>query len=442
MQFDIKDKSTVRKEVRIEVPAPQVDSAFATVYNQIAQKVSLPGFRKGKVPISHVRKVYADQALVDVTQRIIEKAWRKLLEDHADLIPLSEPDLDANPVVAGQPFSFTMSFDVAPKVELKSVAELSVERESWTASEEVVQYHLGQLAEQYPTFTVPADREVAAIGDKVTFDYSGSIDGEVFAGGTAQDQDLELGSGQFIPGFEEQIVGQKVGDDFNVEVPFPEDYHAENLAGKNAVFACTLKAISEKSVPEVGPALAEAVGEESIEALTANMKTNIEEDFNRRSDGVSRETLRKMVGGQYDFEVPASLLEASLEDRRNQLRSEAIQSGEATADANVDVDSKLEEARDDVVLDLRAHLVLDEYASREEINITDQEVFGEIRKIAQTTGPYAMQIMQMYQDPNRRAALARRMRHDKVLDFLLTQANVTTVDREVPAHDSEHEAQD
>jgi len=273
----------------------------------------------------------------------------------------------------------------------------------------------------------------------VILDYAGSIDGEAFQGGTAEDAELELGSGRFIPGFEEKLVGRKVGESLEVEVPFPEDYPAEHLAGKPAIFACTLKAIQEKKLPSIGPELAEAVGEDNLENLKAKMKEEIEGRFNRRGDGEARESLRKLVGGQYDFEVPPSLLSASMDDRRNQLRADAIQSGKEEGEADAEAAEKIEEERENVTLDIRAHLVLDKFSSRENIDVSEQEVFGEIQNIARTTGAYGMQIMQMYQDPNRRAALARRMRHDKVLDFLLTQANVTSVDREVPAHDCEHE---
>ncbi len=277
------------------------------------------------------------------------------------------------------------------------------------------------------------------MGDKVILDYAGAIEGEAFQGGTAEDAELELGSERFIPGFEQQIVGQKVGESFDVEVPFPDEYPAEHLAGKQAVFACTLKAIQEKKIPAVGQELAEAVGEENIETLTTKMKEEIESRFNRRAAGEARDALRKLIGGQYDFQVPDSLLNASMDDRRNQLRAEAIQSGKEEAEADAEAAEKIEEERENVTTDIRAHLVLDSFSKREDVDVSDQDVFAEIQNIAQTTGPYGMQIMQMYQDPNRRAALKRRMRHDKVLDFLLTQVNVTTVDQSVPAPDSEHD---
>ncbi len=439
MQFEIEDLGAVRKRVQFEIPARNVDSTYAVVYNQIAQKASLPGFRKGKVPVSHIRKLYADQAQFDVTQRLIESGWKHLLDENEEVVPLSEPELDADAVVAGQAFKFTMTFDVAPTFELSPVDGLSLEKEAWVASEAVVDKELEHLAGQFPTFSDVEGRDEAQLGDKVILDYAGSIEGEAFQGGTADDAELELGSGRFIPGFEEKLVGCKVGASLEVEVPFPEDYPAEHLAGKPAVFACTIKSIQEKKIPSVGPELAEAVGEENLDSLKAKMKEEIEGRFNRRAEGEARESLRKLVGDQYDFEVPASLLTASMDDRRNQLRADAIQSGKEEAEADAEAGEKIEEERENVTRDIRAHLVLDSFSTQEKVEVSDQDVFAEIQDIARTTGPYGMQIMQMYQDPNRRAALARRMRHDKVLDFLLTQANVTTVDRDVPANDAEHD---
>ncbi|MEE2757382.1 MAG: trigger factor [Myxococcota bacterium] len=437
MQFEILEKSSVRKQVNIEVPAKRVDSTFAAVYNQLAQKASLPGFRKGKVPLSHVRKLYGNQAKFTVTEKLVDAGWRELLNEH-DVIPLSEPELGAvEPVKAGQSYKFSMSFDVAPTIELDSFDKIDIERENWTASDEVVDNELEQLAEHVSEFEAIEDRSIAEDGDQAIIDYAGSIDGEAFAGGTATDAPLVLGSGQFIPGFEEQIVGKTVGDSFDVHVAFPDDYHAENLKGQAAVFACTLKELKAKVPVAIGPELAEKMGEADLDALRAKLKTEIEDRYNSKAISDARDKLRDRLGEEYQFDVPPSLFKSSLEDHRKSMIQDAMRNGQSAEEAQADVNNRIGDEEDKVRQDIRAYLVIDAVARAEKIDVSEEDMREEFQKMMMTMGPYAQQIMQMYRNPEHRAELTRRIRHDKVLDFLLTQANVTTADRDIPGRESE-----
>jgi trigger factor len=434
MELQIEDLSAVRKRVHIEIPARRVDSTFASVVNTYAQRASLPGFRRGKVPTSHVRKLYGRQIDLDVAQRLVEYGWKCLLDDET-FVPLGEPELDTQPVKAGHDYSFTMIFDVAPEIALQDHSEFKVDQVKWTASDEVVAHELTHLAEHVSSYEMTDDRDLCENGDMVVIDYAGSVDDVAFEGGTAQDAELILGSERFIPGFEEQIVGQKVGADFDVKVCFPDAYPAEHLQGKDAVFKCTLKGIKAKVIPEVGPILAERLGEESFDVLKEKVKEGLEERHNQQSKGEARTALRDVIGSSYDFELPEKLVTAAIEDRRNQLRTELTQSGTEESELEAKIDESMATAEETTVAGLRAEFVLDELAKQNEIDVTHQELTVHIEEIAQTTGPYAAQIKQMYRDPNRRAGLARRMRHDKVLDFLLPQVNVTTETREIPVHD-------
>ena len=435
MQFEIIDQSSVRKQVNIEVPAKRVDSTFAAVYNQLSQKASLPGFRKGKVPMSHVRKLYGQQAKFTVTEKLVDAGWRELLNAH-DIIPLSEPELDAvEPVTAGQAYQFTMSFDVAPDIQLKDFKDISVEREVWKASDEVVDHELTNLAEHVSEYVAVEGRTTAELNDQAIIDYSGSVDGVLFDGGTATDAPLVLGSGQFIPGFEEQVVGQEVGAEFDVNVSFPDDYHAENLKGKAAVFKCALKELKAKVPVEIGPELAEKMGETDLDALKAKLRSEIEERHNGKATSEARDKVRDALGTQYDFEVPPSLLKSSLEDHRKSRIQEAIREGKPADEAEAEVNASIGDDEEKVRQDIRAYLVVDAVARENNIEVTEDDLREEFQKMMMAMGPYAQQIMQMYRNPERRAELSRRIRHDKVLDFLLTQVNVTTVDCDVPGQE-------
>jgi trigger factor len=433
MQLDIKDIDSVSKEATVTLTTGEVSSAFATVYNQIGQRVSLPGFRRGKVPVGHLRKKFARDAASEVLQVLVEKGWRGVLED-GNILPLSEPKFDLSPVVEGKGYTFSMTIEVPPVFEVKDFDTLSVEREVWTASDDVVANELSHLAENFATYEPVDGRAVTEANDSIVFDYAGKVEDVAFEGGTAEGASLILGSNQFIPGFEEQCVGQKVGETFDVTVTFPEDYQSTDLAGKEAVFTCTVSEIRSKVVPEIGPVLAERVGEPDLETLTSKVKESVEAQSNDNSLIQTREELRIQLGGQYDFDVPASLIESSLSERRSRAVNAAVRDGKDVADAEKEFDAQ-EGVLDEVKSSMRAMFVLDDVARSEEIEVTPFDVHQEVEKLAATMGPYAHQFRQMYQDADRRALLTRRLKHDKVLDFILTKANVTDIAKDVPKHE-------
>lgn len=432
LDIDIEELGPVRRRARVEVPSNKVDSAFSSAYNRIAQRAAMPGFRRGRVPMSHLRKRYGRQVTADVTNELLEAGFRAIVDEHK-LQPLGQPEIDIEPAKQGRAFVATLTFEVAPVVELKPHDTYSVEREKWTASDDVVDHELTHLAERFAEFEAVEGRDITEMGDQVVFDYRGEVDGVPFNGGTASDARLELGAGQFIPGFEPQVAGQKVGEPFTVDVTFPEDYRATELAGKAAVFHCTVKGIEAKSIPAVDDALATKVGLKDLDELKTRVKADIEGQFDGRAASAARDALRIEVGQAYDFEVPPVLVEAGMGDKKNELRREAIQAGEDPEEALAE--AKMDAHREDVIRDARADIVLDQIADDESITVSAQELNGYIEQIIRQTGPYGERFRQVYADPNRRAGLRRRMRQDKVLDFLLTKANVTTIDKDVPAHD-------
>lgn len=432
MQLDTEDLSPTQKKVTITVPASRVDSRFSTTYNQISQQVTMPGFRRGKVPMSHLRKRYGRQAVADVTQALVEEGWGKALDD-LSFTPVGMPDIDAEPAQQGKPYVFTVTIDVTPTIELKPYDALTAETVNWSVPDGAIDHELMHLREQVATWAPVGDRDIAETGDRVTIDYSGSIEGEKFDGGTAEGAELELGSGQFIPGFEEQIVGQKVGGDFDVTVSFPEDYQAADLAGKEAVFACTLHDIKAKELPEVGQDLADRLGAEDMDAVRKEISEQMVAQWSKRSNDEARDALRKQVEEAYaDVPTPDALVEGALKDARGDVLREVMDEGKDYEAAAAEVDARLETKREEIVRKVRGELVLDQIADVEQIEVPPHEVNAFIEQMVRAMGQYGAQMRQVYKDSNRRAALRRRMRQDKVLDFLLTKADVTAVEREVP----------
>ncbi|MCB9528981.1 MAG: trigger factor [Myxococcales bacterium] len=441
MQLDIEELGPVRRRATIEVPAPGVDSAFSSAYNKVAQRAAVPGFRRGKVPMSHLKQRYGRQITSEVTQDFLDQGLRRLIDEHALKI-LGRPDVDVQPARQGHPFTATLTFEIAPHVELLDPGTYTVSREKWIASDAVVEHELEHVAERFARLEAVEGRTTAEKGDVVTLDYRGELDEIPFPGGTAQDAQLELGSGRFIPGFEDKLIGHAVGESFAIDVTFPEAYPAQNLAGKAVVFHVTLKKLERQVLPQVDDDLAVQIGFGSLDELKTRLKADIERHHDERANADARVALRAEIGRAYDFEVPPLLLESALQDKKMELVREARGEGKDTEEARAHAESAIEDHRAEILADARAEIVIDQIGDDEKIDVTPRELNAYIEQLVRQMGQYAEQIRQMYQDPNRRAGLRRRIRQDKVLDFLLTKANVTTVEKDVPMHDHSHDGHD
>lgn len=441
MHMETEDLSPVRKRVRITVPGNRVDASFNSAYAQIAKTARAPGFRRGRIPKSYLVKRYRQDAVSDVARALLNEGWQKALDD-LNLQPVTEPEITADSPAQGKEFAFTVEVEVVPEIELKPYGDLKVEKEVWTVPDDVLEHELGHLAERAAPYKEISDRDVVQSGDQIVFNYAGSIDGELFEGGSQDDAELIIGSGQFIPGFEDQLIGKTVGEDTTIEVTFPEDY-AAHLAGKVASFACHIKAIKAQVVPEIGPELAEAVGEEDIEAVRTKMREQIQLHHQDAGNKKARAEMRSALIAQYDFLVPPSLIKASVEDRRNDFIRKTVQDGETKVDAaKAAFEAQLEEMTTTAENEVRVTLAIDAIADKEEITVDPMEVNAAIEEIIRSMGRYGAQLRQMYRDPNRRAGLRRQLRHEKTLDHLISQADVTVIDKVVPMHDCADDAHD
>ncbi len=438
MQLDVEELSPVKKRISITVPAPRVDSSFSSAYNTISQRARLPGFRRGRVPMSHLRKRFGKQATEEVKGALLEAGWEQALNDY-EFVPVGAPDVDAVDPKQGKEYSFSVTVEVTPAVELADPATFKVEMDEWSISDEVVDHELEHLAEEVAGLVPVTDRDEAQMGDQVTVDFIGRVDGEAFDGGAGNDVDLELGTGQFIPGFEEQIVGQKKGEDFEVTVTFPEDYQAEELAGKEAVFSCTLNEIKAKEVIAVGQDLADRVGEESVEDLQKGMRERLEQQWKDRAKEGAKTLLKEALGAHYDFMVPEGMLDNRMEQVRRELFQERMKAAQAEDEGSTPPLDELEEAveakRGEEETKLRVDFVLDAIAEGQQIEVEAHEVNAYVSQMARMMGPYGATLRQAYRRPEARAGLRRQMRQDKALDFLLTKVDVTSIPREVPMHD-------
>ncbi|MSP72390.1 MAG: trigger factor [Myxococcales bacterium] len=438
MLVRIEEQSPIARRVVITVPAPLVSREFSGAYNRLSQKVSLPGFRRGKIPAEVLRKRYGSQIALEVAQSLVDEGWQTVMRDHG-VLPVSQPRFEGQlgPATPDSEYTFSFTVEVPPEFDLGTYYGLPIERTDWQIPGGHIEHELTHVADSASTWEPVGDRETAAQGDMVIIDFKGKRDGVPFEGGEAQDYELELGSGRMIPGFEAAVLGQKVSEPFTFDLTFPESYPHAALAGASVTFDATIKDLKTKVVPPIDDELAGTLGMADLEALKAEVRKRMLAHWDGQSRTEVHNALREALANSYSFDLPPSLLEAELAERRKSLESELPQE---TADRDEKLEDGLKIARGDAEKALRVNFVLDAIAAKESLDVEESEVNRQIEAIVRSSGSYAARMRQMYKDEGRKSALRRRLRHDKVLDFLLLKANVTLIPKDIPAHnhDGDH----
>ena len=321
MSLQVENLEHNMAKVTIEVEAAKLDNAIKQAFNKKKGQFNVPGFRKGKVPFQLIAKEYGVEIFYeDAANILIPDAYAEAMKD-TDLEIVSRPEIDVTQLEKGKDFIFTATFALKPEVTLGDYKGIEVPKTRVTVKKDEIEEELKKVQEQNAREITIEDRAVKD-GDILTIDYSGSVDGVKFEGGTAEDQTLVIGSGAFIPGFEEQLVGKNLNETADINVTFPEEYHAPDLAGKDAVFTVTVKAIKEKELPELDDEFAAEVSEfETLEDYKADIKEKIRD---RKKEAANTERENKIV----DAAVEAATMdipEAMIEEQVQQMTDEFAQ---------------------------------------------------------------------------------------------------------------------
>ncbi|WP_243371244.1 trigger factor [Geotalea sp. SG265] len=429
MQISVESLSSVKKKINFEIPATRVASEVDKVYEEIRKHASIKGFRKGKVPKDLIKKHYHDKMADDVLKNLVNDTYFKALTDEK-IYPVSYPVIDSDELKVGENFKYSATVEVFPDVDVKNYEGLTVKKEKFVLNDDVIAARLREMQENMAHLE-PAEAGAAAkTGDFVTFDFKGSIDGVLFEGGSAEDYQLELGSGRFIPGFEDQMVGMKAGDEGDLKVTFPESYGQKDLAGKDAVFAVKIKDIKVKELPELNDDFAKDFGEfETLEELKKKITEVHTQQENDRIEGDLRDRLIKVLIEKNDIEVPATLV-----DRQLNLMLENSKRRLATQRLTMEMMGLNDETykaqfRSQAELQVKGSILLDAVARKESIEATDAEVDENIQQIAGQNGN-AEQVTNYYrQNAQARENLTAQLKEDKAIELLLSKAKVTEVER-------------
>ena len=422
----------LKRELAIVVPAAELTQRLDARLVEMKDKVRINGFRPGKVPVSHLKRLAGRSEMAQIIDQTVQDTIRSAVEERKER-PALNPDVklaegtDIEQVIDGNAdLVFSATYELLPTFELADFTGIEVEKLVTEIPEDEVEQGLKQLADANRSYEDRAEGAAAESGDRLTIDFVGKIDGEAFDGGSAEGANLVLGSGQFIPGFEDQLVGAKVGDVVEVKVTFPAEYQAAHLAGKDAVFAVTVKAVGAPAAFEMTDDWAKGLGIESVEKIREMFKAQV----SARYDGASRAKLKRALLDKldeaYSFELPQKLVESEFEQIWKQVEAEMKEKG-TTFEAE---DTTEEAARADYMKiatrRVRLGLVLSEIGEKNGVQVTDEEVGRALFDRARQFPGQERQVVDYYRNnPMALATLRAPLYEDKVVDFILEKAKVT-----------------
>ena len=423
----------LKREFEIVLPARDLSSRMQSQLGEMQAKARINGFRPGKVPVAHLKKLYGRSVMAEVLQEAVGEARTKMIADN-NLRLAGEPtfDVDGDQNVLERALeskgdlTFKVALEVLPKVEIGSLDDIAIEKLVADVPDEEVDRVVGLLANQNRSYEPKGAGAVAAEGDKVSIDFVGKIDDETFEGGTGDDVDLVLGSNSFIPGFEDQIVGLGVGDQRTVSVTFPADYGAPALAGKAANFGVTVKAIAAPGELVVDDAFAKGFGMDSLENLKGSVRGNIERDYSAASRAKWKRGLLDTLDRKYHFELPDGLVEQEFQSVWRQVEAEQKQTGRSFADEGTTEEAARTDYRKIAERRVRLGLVLAEIGEEAGVKVTQEEMNAALMERVRQYPGEEKQVWDFFRNnPQAMAQIQAPLFEDKVVDHIVTKANVS-----------------
>lgn len=419
----------------IKVSADELQQKLDARIEEIRPQMRLKGFRPGKVPATHIRKMFGKSIMGELVEGLVQESNQKAIED-AEVRPASEPHVhmesEMEEVLKGKAdLAYHMHLDVMPEFEPADPSGIEIERPVARVPDEEIDEALQNLAEQNTQYEAREETAEAQDGDAVVIDFVGKIEGEAFEGGSAEEQAVVIGAGRFIPGFEEQLVGVKAGDEPEIHVSFPDDYPAEHLAGKEAVFEVKVGEVRAPRPPEMNDEFAQGLGLESFEQLKAMVTDQLQGNYDQASRSKAKRRLLDALDEKHDFELPPGMVEQEFNQIWQQFEQEKAAGRLDEEEAARDEEEVKADYRKIAARRVRLGLVLAEIGRLNEIQITEQEVQQALIAEARNYPGQERQVVEFFQkNPDAMAQLRAPIYEDKVVDYLLENAQVE--DKTVP----------
>lgn len=382
-----------------EIPLEEVNKSLDQVYKRVRKNISVPGFRKGKVPRQIFNNVYGEAALYEDALNQLLPVYYQEAVDEKELEVVAQPEIDVKSMEKGQPWVIEAKVTLKPEVKLGQYKDLTVEKQDREVKEEEVEARLELKRQELAELAVT--EEAAAEGNTVVIDYEGSVDGEVFEGGQAENHSLELGSGSFIPGFEEQLIGAKPGEELDVNVTFPEEYHAEELAGKEAVFKVKVHEVKVKEIPELDDEFAKDADDEveTLDELKNKIRVQLQEDKEEQAkELVEDAALRQAVENAEVVELPEAMVHEEVHRQMdhflNNLKRQGINEDLYYQISGTTKEDLHDQFSEEAELRTKTNLVLEAIVEAENIEVSDEEKTEEVALLSEQYGMEADQVRQ------------------------------------------------
>ncbi len=414
-------------KLTIHVGQDSFEEGMQKSYLKNRKSISIPGFRKGKVPRKVMEQYFGESILYeDAINEVFPPAYDQAVKE-TGIEPVDRPELDIVQIGSGQDFIFTAEVTVKPEVELGQYKGFEVDRVEYIVTDEEVEERIKQTLEQNARWVSVEDRPVKT-GDRVILDYSGSIDGELFEGGTAEKQNLEIGSGHFIPGFEEQMVGMELGEEKDLKVTFPEEYHAEELKGKEATFHVKLHEIKEKELPDLDDEFAKDVSEfDTLDEYRADIKQKLEKNAEERSNTELKNNLIDLAVNNAKVDIPDVMVDFELDnmlrDIDNQLRYNGLNIESYLKIANTSIDDFRAQYKDDAYNRVKTQLVIEAIGKAENIEVSEEDYEKQYELLAKQYNQEVETIKKSLQGGLEH--LENSIVAEKTIELLVDEAKVT-----------------
>ncbi|MGV3111403.1 trigger factor [Staphylococcus pettenkoferi] len=410
----------------VTVPAEKFDNALDKAFKKVVKQINVPGFRKGKVPRQIFEQRFGVEALYqDAADIVLPEAYGEAIEE-TGIKPVDQPEIEVQQIEKGQDFKFDATVTVEPEVELDDYKGLEIEKQDADLTDEEVDEAINQQLNQLSEMVVKEDGAVEE-GDTVNIDFDGYVDGEQFEGGQADSYDLEIGSGSFIPGFEEQLVGVKAGEEKDVNVTFPEEYHAEELSGKEATFKTKVNEIKYKEVPELDDEIANELDSdaETVDQYKENLRKRLAEQKQTEAENVQKEEAIQKASDNAKIDIPEAMVNTELDRMLQEFGQRMQQQGlslETYFQISGQDESQLrEQMKDDAEARVRTNLTLTAIADKEDIEVSEEDIDKELEKMSEQ---FNISVEDIKNTLGNTDIVKNDVRIQKVIDLLVDEAKL------------------
>jgi len=423
LEVHVIETSAVVRTLEIDVSASRVERAFERAYREVGRKARVRGFRPGKIPRSVLERLYGASIVEDVERGLVAETLPEAV-GQAGLRPVAEPTIDARPPTDGVAFRYSARIEVKPVLTLPPVRGLPAVKPAATVRFEEVEEQLEKLRQRQAPLVEEPEGSAAARGNVLSIDFVGQVDGKPFEGGTGQDVEVELGTGRFIPGFEEQLEGVRAGEDREIQVRFPEPYGSPELAGKSAVFQVHVAAVKRRVLPELDDEFAKDVGEFStLTELRARLQSDLQAARDREADAAVKRSVLDALLTRAPFEVPPGMVERRLQ-RRVAAAHRQLENSIPHDQLHQQLDRWAVEWRPLADREVREALLLEAVAAQEGLTADESELEARLEAMAQEQGVEPAKLRKAYQEADLLEAVRVQVLDEKALALLVREARI------------------